>query len=170
MHLPGDFDAYGKIATPGEQKKMLVVPSDNYGGMDRPHHEVQDICLRWYDHWLKNNDTGMMEEPPILIFVQGINKWRYEKEWPLAVTQWNKFYLREGGALSTEVPAAMEKPQVFTSDPWANPTQGFRRADALAKADPVPKVIYETEPLAENVEVTGPIALQIGRASCRERV
>lgn len=159
LHLPGDFDAYGKIATPGEQKKMLVVPSDNYGGMDRPHHEVQDVCLRWYDHWLKNNDTGMMDEPPILIFVQGINKWRYEKEWPLPVTQWSRFYLREGGALSTEAPGAKEKPQVFTSDPWANPTEGFRRADSLAKADPVPKVIYETEPLAENVEVTGPIAL-----------
>jgi putative CocE/NonD family hydrolase len=127
--------------------------------MDRPFHEVQDVCLRWYDHWLKGLDTGMMDEPPILIFIQGTNQWRYENEWPLKMTQWAKFYLREGGKLSTETPNSKEAPQAFTSDPWANPTQGFRRADVLAKADPVPKAIYETEPLKENVEVTGPIAL-----------
>jgi putative CocE/NonD family hydrolase len=159
LHMPGDFDAFEKIAAPPENKKMLVVPSDNYGGMDRPFHEVQDVCLRWYDHWLKGLDTGMMNEPPILIFIQGVNQWRYENEWPLKMTQWAKFYLREGGKLSTETPESKEEPQVFTSDPWANPTQGFRRADVLAKADPVPKAIYETEPLKENVEVTGPIAL-----------
>jgi predicted acyl esterase len=159
LHLPGDFDAFEKISAPKKNKRMLVVPSDNYGGMDRPFHEVQDVCLRWYDHWLKGLDTGMMDEPPILIFIQGINQWRYEKEWPLKATQWSKFYLREGGRLSTDPPVAKEEPQVFTSDPWANPTQGFRRADVFAEADPVPKVIYETEPLRENVEVTGPIAL-----------
>jgi uncharacterized protein len=67
--------------------------------------------------------------------------------------------LRGGGKLSTAKPDADEAAQVFTSEPWANPTQGFRRADALAKADPVPKVVYETDPLEENVEVTGPLAL-----------
>lgn len=159
LHLPGDFDAYEKIAAPKEQKKMLVVPSDNYGGMDRPFHEVQDVCLRWYDQWLKGNDTGLTDEPPITLFVQGINQWRYEKEWPLEGTEWTRFYLREGGTLSTESPGDNEAPQVFTSEPWANPTQGFRRADVLAKADPVPKVIYETGLLTENIEVTGPIAL-----------
>jgi putative CocE/NonD family hydrolase len=159
LHLPGDFDAFEKIAAPSEQKKMLVVPSDNYGGMDRPFHEVQDVCLRWYDHWLKGNDTGLMDEPPITIFVQGVNEWRHEKEWPLEATQWTKFYFREEGRLATEAPGSKEDPQVFTSDPWASPTQGFRRADVLAKADPVPKVVYETAPLRENLEVTGPIAM-----------
>jgi hypothetical protein len=159
VHLPGAFDSYENIATPKEHKKLLIVPSDNYGGMDRPFHEVQDVCLRWYDHWLKGLDTGIIDEPPIMIFVQGINKWRYENEWPLVATQWTKFYLSEGGGLSTEEPGADEEPQVFTSNPWAIPTQGFSRADTIAKADPVPKAIYETEPLRENVEVTGPIVL-----------
>ncbi len=158
-HLRGAFDAYENTATPRENKKLLVVPSDNYGGMDRPFHEVQDVCLRWYDHWLKGLDTGIMDEPPILIFIQGINKWRYENEWPLKVTKWTRFYLREGGLLSNSEPGIDEEPQIFTSNPWANPTQGFRSADVLAKADPVPKAIYETVPLVENIEVTGPIVL-----------
>lgn len=159
VHLAGAFDSYENIATPPEQKKLLLIPCDNYGGMDRPFHEVQDLCLRWYDHWLKGIDTGIMDEPPILLFIQGINKWRYENEWPLGVTEWTKFYLREGGLLSPSKPGAHEEPQVFTSNPWAIPDEGFQRADTLAKADPVPKVIYDTEPLSENMEVTGPIAL-----------
>ena len=81
--MPGDFDAFEKIPAPRKNKKMLVIPSDNYGGMDRPFHEVQDVCLRWYDHWLKGLDTGMMDEPPILMFIQGTNQWRYEKEFHL---------------------------------------------------------------------------------------
>jgi len=159
LHLPGAFDAYEGIATPRENKKLLVVPSDNYGGMDRPFHEIQDVIVRWYDHWLKGLDTGIMDEPPILIFIEGINKWRYENEWPLEMTKWTKFYLREGGMLSTTPPGVREELQYFTSDPWANSTQGFSRADVIARADPVPKAVYETQPLTENMEIAGPIAL-----------
>ena len=159
IHLPGAFEAYQGLATPEKDKKMLLVPSDNYGGMDRPFHEIQDVCLRWYDHWLKGNDTGMLTEPPILIFIQGSNRWRHETQWPLAATQWTKFYLRPDRLLSTETPGDQDQPQSFTSDPWANPTQGFNNADPHAKADPVPKAIYETTPLTDDVEITGPIAL-----------
>ena len=159
IHLPGAFDGYKNIAAPPENKKLLLVPSDNYGGMDRPFHEVQDVCLRWYDHWLKGIDTGIMDEPPILIFIQGINKWRSEREWPLKVTEWTKFHLRGEGLLSTNPPDAREEPQVFTSNPWARPSEGSHTADPIVKADPVPKVLYETEPLRENMEVTGPMAL-----------
>ncbi len=159
LHQPGAFDAYEKLAGPIKNRKLLAVPSDNYGGMDRPFHEIQDVILRWYDHWLKGIDTGLMEEPQITLFIQGANKWRYEKEWPLEATQWTKYYLRDNCKLSLDAASTNENPQTFTSDPWANPTQGFRRADALAKADPVPKAIYETEPLRDNMEVTGPIAL-----------
>lgn len=159
LHQPGAFDAYEKIAASKDKKKLIVVPSDNYGGMDRPFHEIQDVCLRWYDHWLKGIDTGLMDDPPIMIFVQGINKWRYENNWPLAVTQWTRLYLRENHLLTTDSPSHEEIPQVFTSDPWLIPTEGFRSADPLAKAGSVPKAIFQTKPLKENVEVTGPVAL-----------
>ena len=94
-----------------------------------------------------------------MIFIQGINKWRYEYEWPLAATEWTKYYLREKGILSESSPGSDEEPQFFTSDPWANPTQGYQRADTHAPADPIPKAIYETERLEEDTELTGPIAL-----------
>jgi putative CocE/NonD family hydrolase len=149
IHLPGAFDAYENITVPQESKKLLLIPCNEYYGMHRPFNEVNDVCLRWYDYWLKGIDTGILDEPPILIFVQGINQWRYEKEWPLNATEWTKFFLRENGKLSTEPSCKAADPQVFLSDPWADATSSY----------PVPKAIFETEPLTQSTEVTGPIAL-----------
>ena len=156
-HIPATFYSYENVATPRDNKKLLLVHTG--GIMDRPHHEVQDVCLRWYDHWLKGIDTGIMDEPPILLFISGINKWRYENEWPPSVTKWTKFYLRSNSRLSTDPPSKEEESQTFTNNPWARPSEGFREADWTVKADPIPKAIYETEPLSEDMEVTGPIAL-----------
>ena len=39
--------------------------------------------VRWYDHWLKGVDNGIMDEPPVKIHVRGAG-WREEHEWPLA--------------------------------------------------------------------------------------
>jgi putative CocE/NonD family hydrolase len=57
--------------------------------------------LRWFDHWLKGLDTGLMDEPPIKIFVMGANEWRHEHEWPLARTAFTPYYLHSGGRANT---------------------------------------------------------------------
>lgn len=144
IHLPGVIDGYLNVNVP---KKLTVTVTAWEGGFDRPWHENHDIVLRWYDHWLKGIDTGITEEPPIRIFVQGINQWRYEEEWPLARTKWTKFYLRQGGFLSEEMPTWNEGQESFTHIPWLKP------------GEKAPCVKYTTEPFAEDMEVTGPIAL-----------
>jgi len=144
IHLPGVIDGYLNVNVP---KKLMVTVTAWEGGFDRPWHENHDIVLRWYDHWLKGIDTGIMKEPPIRIFMQGINKWRYEEEWPLARTKWTKFYLRQGGFLSEEMPTWNEGQDSFTHIPWLKP------------GEKAPCVKYTTEPLAEDMEVIGPIAL-----------
>jgi predicted acyl esterase len=116
-------------------------------GPQRPWHENHNHVLRWYDHWLKGIDTGIMDEPPIQLFVQGTNEWRDEFEWPLARTQWGKYYLRSGGILERTPPLPGESPDTFTNKPW------------LLMAEEVPCVKYSTTPLTEDMEVTGPIAL-----------
>ncbi len=73
----GFWDLYTGVQAP---KKLLVKPS---GAEERPWREDLEVMIRWYDHWLKGNDTGIMDEPPIKIFVQGANQYRTEKQWPL---------------------------------------------------------------------------------------
>ena len=117
--------------------------------LELPFRYYNEEYLRWYDHWLKGVDTGIMDEPPVKIFVSGVNKYRFENEWPLARTKWTKFYLRRAGRLSTE---PEEKVDIIP--------------DSLVHVPPmisneVPKVKYTTAPLSEPMEVTGQIALHL---------
>ena len=147
-------------------------------GITNPMH------LRWYDHWLKGLETGIDKEPPIEIFVMGMNRWRHEYEWPLARTRWTKLHLRsEGranssagnGRLGPAKPPAGEKPDTFVYDP-ANPVYtlggqisthtkiwGPQDRSETQKRDDV--LVFTTEPLAEDTEVTGPVELVLYAAS-----
>jgi predicted acyl esterase len=146
IHLPGAFAAYNGIDAP---KKLMIMETKYRSGPLRPWNDHHDIILRWYDHWLKGIDTGIMDEPPIKLFIKGKNEWRYEYEWPLARTQWTKFYLRGNGGLTKEPPGKEEPPQAFIN-------KGL-----LLPLDAVPGVKYRTPPLEEDMEVTGPIALYL---------
>lgn len=46
--------------------------------------------MRWFDYWLKRIDNGIVDEPPLRLFIMGANVWRDEHEWPLALTDWQK--------------------------------------------------------------------------------
>ena len=60
-----------------------------------------EIQLRWFDHWLKGEENGIMDEPPVRIFVMGDNAWRDEGEWPLARTRYTPYYLHSGGGANS---------------------------------------------------------------------
>ena len=59
--------------------------------------DLDDLELRWFDYWLKGIDNGIVDEPPLRLFIMGVNRWRDEHEWPLARTSWEKWYLHSGG-------------------------------------------------------------------------
>lgn len=146
IHLPGAFQAWQGLATP---KKMIIFETLESTGPRRPWRDHQDILLRWYDHWLKGNDTGMMDEAPIRLLIKGRNVWRDEQEWPLARTQWKKLYLREGGRLDPAPPLPHERPDSFVNQPW-------QQAGTSS-----PCVTYTTAPMAADTEYTGPHALYL---------
>ena len=58
---------------------MLTGPAH----LERPFHAFHDEILRWYDHWLKGKDTGILDEPPVKVWVMGENRWRAAADWPL---------------------------------------------------------------------------------------
>ena len=64
LHLRGVVRGYEEVETP---KKMMlihgVMDGDEMAIYNSP--EMQLLMLRWYDHWLKGNDTGFMDEPPV---------------------------------------------------------------------------------------------------------
>jgi putative CocE/NonD family hydrolase len=136
---------------------------------------ITSLKLRWFDHWLKGIDTGMMEEPPIKLFVMGANVWRDEAEWPLARAVDTPFYLRAGGRLSAELPDR-EAPDPYDYDPADPvPTLGGTLGAApdyapgpfdhrLIEARP-DVLLYRTLPLEHDTEVTGPIEVHVWATS-----
>ena len=146
---------------------------------------LDEIHLRWFNQWLKGEDTGMLDEPPVRIFVMGDDVWRDENEWPLARAQTTSYYLHSGGnantlhgdgSLSPEAPSD-ESPDVFLYNP-ANPvpTRGgqlccnpyfassgaFDQNEIEARSD---VLVYSTPTLERDVEVTGPITVTLWAAT-----
>jgi len=145
--------------------------------------DLPGLHLRWFDHWLKGKDTGLMEEAPVRVYVMGDNCWREEQEWPLARTQWTDYYLHSQGQansrggdgyLDTTAPASEELPDSFLYDPH-DPVPSAGGA-ALFPEDAGPRdqehvesrmdvLVYSTPPLTEDVEVTGPVAATLFAAT-----
>jgi len=137
--------------------------------------DFRRMQLRWFDHWLKGIDTGMLSEPPIQLFVMGANVWRFEQEWPLARAAKTPFYLRSNGLLSPSGPES-ESPDRFTYDP-NNPVPTHGGALLMAPEFPDgprdqraiearPDVLtFTTPPLERDTEVTGPVQVELWASS-----
>lgn len=133
---------------------------------------IHEIQLRWFDHWLKGVDTGLLEEPPVKIFVMGANRWRDEQEWPLARTRYTPYYFHGGGALGPREPGE-EPPDQFVYDPADPvPTRGGNtlilpmgvRDQRPVEARP-DVLVYTSEVMTSALEVTGPVTVTLYAAT-----
>ena len=147
--------------------------------------DLRAVHLRWYDYWLKGIQNGIDREAPIRIFVMGDDRWRDEKEWPLARTEWTRFYLSSQGSANSLHGNGRLSPQ---PDAPTAPTDSYR----YNPHDPVPTLggqisthgelkgpqrppsgaakgrragVYEPAPGAGPTEVTGPVELRLYAAS-----
>lgn len=156
MHLPGVSAGWELIEAP---KKITFQPvPDGKGGFDRPFHQLHDEMLRWFDHWLKGIDTGLMEEPPVKIWVRGAEEWRTSDEWPLLnTTEWRRLYLRDGKRLAWDEPPRGEEGR----ERMAYEPQMPVLINPEPLSPPPPSISYSTERFAEDVDVIGPLALYL---------
>jgi len=159
--------------------------------------------LAWYDQWFRGIDTGVKGKPPVKLWIMGTGTgrktpkghldvgghWRYEHEWPLARTQYTKYYFQGDGALSPEPPRGNVSSTTYQYDPdypvpsiggcisafgmWLVPggynqvvtekipryVKGPRALGPLSKRADV--IVFQTPPLQKDVEITGPVKVRI---------
>ncbi len=136
--------------------------------------------LRWFDFHLKGIDNGVVDDPPVHVFVMGRNEWRAAQDWPLPQTQFTKFYLHSdgkansssgGGALNTQRPDK-EPPDQYVYDPRdPTPSAAFANGhidgprDISKSAARRDVLVYDTPTLTEDVEVVGPITARLFAAT-----
>jgi putative CocE/NonD family hydrolase len=142
---------------------------------------LHDLQLRWFDHYLKGIDNGIDAEAPVRLFVMGENRWRDEHEWPLARTRYTDMYIHSGGGAnsldgdgSLEFEAPGDEPaDRYLYDPNNPvPTRGgttlgiragvFDQTEIERRPD---VLVYTSEVLQADLEVTGPVSLRLFAAS-----
>jgi putative CocE/NonD family hydrolase len=108
----------------------------------------------------------------VRIFVMGRNKWRDERGWPPERARPHRWYLREGSALTRTPPRLAEAASEFTYNP-ANPVPtlggpgvplGGYRAGPIDQAEIEARrdvLVFTSEPLTEDLEVTGRIRVTL---------
>ncbi|WP_409474813.1 CocE/NonD family hydrolase [Streptomyces sp. HC307] len=146
--------------------------SDFMGMRGRLH----DLQFDWFRRTIGDGEAPEPDTGKVLLFVMGINQWRGETEWPLSRAVDTDFHLRADGCLTPEPPSTAEQPEEFTYDPMDPvPTTGgallmsdeFRpgpldRTAVEARED---VLVFTTEPLAEDVEVTGRVRVVLFAAT-----
>jgi len=150
----GTIRYFAQMAAQNTTPQQLVIGPWSHDGMRTGFSYTNDVDfgldgvwgyehyseqrLRWFGRWLRDDDTGVQDDPPVRIFVMGGGDghkteeghlfhggaWRQEAEWPIARTEPVRYYLHADGSLSTAEPVADGEPLRFTFDP----------------ADPVPSV------------------------------
>jgi len=143
IYIWDTFYAFEKIVA--NNKKLLVsLPRE----MPRPWVDYADELVRWFDYWLKGIDTGIMDELPVKLFMTGINKWHFEREWPPKRACFKKLYLHPRGYISFDKPSEYSPPESFT--------QPALYEDPTAYA-----MFYTSPPLKEELEIIGPVELHL---------
>lgn len=150
-HLQG-AQTYWRHLRAAPKKLLFAGPAH----LERPFHGLHGELLRWYDHWLKGIDTGMLDEPAVRYWVMGANEWRTGEDWPLPETCWTKLYLDGWERLRSE-------PFVPRSADDHIPPDSFVQMP-LSQTTAVAKLRFVSEPLSEDLLIAGPSALHLWAA------
>ena len=139
--------------------------------------DLESLEQRWFDHWLKGIDNGIADEPPLRLFIMGINQVARRTRMAACENPMAKWHLHSGGsantllgngALSTASPED-ESPDRYTYDPrYPVPTMGGNNCCSphIVPWGPYDQrpvemrndvLCYTSDPLETALEVTGPI-------------
>lgn len=81
---PLDFE---ELQSNGAPVKMVIGPWDHLEGSagrgleEAGYGTLQELQLRWFDHWLKGRDTDLGAIPPVTYYEQGTDRWVHTDKW-----------------------------------------------------------------------------------------
>jgi putative CocE/NonD family hydrolase len=180
LHLRGNTEGYMNAAS--KVRKLRIHTGTHF----HPFHSEEGRMdqLRWMDYWLKGIDTGILDEPPIKLEIRSGGStrpysFRFENEWPLARTQWTKLYLRidrepspdEHAVEGQLVAAPPQKAAKLTYSATGMTKAGVASGSSLSTTHGGGArlgVAFETAPMEKNIEITGPLMMNLWVSSTTE--
>jgi len=152
LHLPHTFTAYERLT----KSKHLQVAMMGLHGLAWPWESLHIEALAWFDHWLKGHDTGILEGPHVRYILPEAEGWRTTDAWPIPEAMHRAYALRADGTLAED-----EGEEGFRT--YINLGTGLNRPRA-SETDPPPFLQWTTAPLAHDLDLIGPIELQLDAA------
>lgn len=134
-------------------------------GVPGPNYEWRHEAVRWWDYWLKDRDTGVLEDDPLIVFIREGHgpdpslkvtpgHW-VGTDWPVPGTTWKKFFpsehrrlLPEPGEPVVEKLRYVPSYGVATGLWWGEPTGDMRPDDAGS-------LVFDSPKVEESFEIVG---------------
>jgi predicted acyl esterase len=144
LHPRGNFEGFLRA---GSAQKWLEVHGDTHFSHFYSNYGLA-LQKKFFGYFLKGEQNGWDQAPKVQLNIRHPGEkfvLRAENEWPLARTQWTRFYLH---------------PEGMKLDPAENTTETtlsyHTRSDGLA---------FSTGPLQHEMEITGPLAARLRLSS-----
>ena len=159
-------------------KKVLIGPWNHAVpdvAIPGPRIDYLHEVVRWLDHWCKGRETGVMDEPPVVFYMQhpeppivdrleAAGEWRAETGWPPPGSGERTLHLAAGGLLADE--PADDGADTFEYVPTVGVTGGLWSGGlqfglpADQRPDEAFSLVYTSAPLEEDLHVAGrPMAI-----------
>lgn len=130
-------------------------------------HEV----LRWLDYWCRGENTGILDEPPVVVYMQHdqspaadrldtVGEWRAETDWPPPGATERTLYLSDDHALG-ESPPSSEQVDRYEYDPTVGLAGGLWSGGIPfglpgdQRIDEAVSLVYTTAPLETDLHILG---------------
>jgi putative CocE/NonD family hydrolase len=168
LHLRGNTEPWLNLK---KNKKLRIHSGTHFHAFYSEEGRMDQ--LRWFDHWLKGKDTGIMEEPPVKLEIRtggkkGRYDFRFEDDFPIPRTKWTKWYLaieREPNGKPDDTEGQLlaanpkeEKKLTYSAGPAAHGGGGHHRNGAS----------FLTPPMEQPTEITGPLVMNVWVSSTTE--
>jgi predicted acyl esterase len=142
LHTRGNFEGYLKAAS---KDKWLEVHGDTHFTHFYSAYGVE-LQKKFFAHFLKGEKSGWENQPKVSLNIRHpyeTFKLRAEKEWPLARTQWTKFYLQ---------------PETHSLDPSE---MIINDAQSISYDIAGDGITFMTSVSDHDIEITGPVAAKL---------
>ncbi|MDP2238643.1 MAG: CocE/NonD family hydrolase [Burkholderiales bacterium] len=140
IHPRGNIEGFVRAAS---EQKWLEVHGREHWTEFYTDYGV-NLQKKFFGHFLKSEDTGWKKQPKVLLQVRHPGEKfveRHESEWPLARTQWTRYYLNPGDQSLGPKPAT---------------ATGAITYEGLGDG-----VTFLAPPLEKEIEITGPLAAKL---------
>ncbi|MEV0986003.1 CocE/NonD family hydrolase [Streptomyces sp. NPDC049949] len=149
LHLPSTFAAMRALTN----APVVRVGMLGEFGLTWPWESLHVEALAWFDHWLKGQDTGILDGPAIRYWMPGADEWRTSDRWPPEGCVQREWSLRADGRLSNDRGAPGERSLMALG-------AGLGRSRP-SDADPPSRLEWTSEPLTEALDVAGDFEVEL---------